>query len=567
MNNKSLIRTREILLYLSVFITVIFSMILFIRTIYIIQIEDYELYKNNTQSYRFETDVLYALRGNIYDRNSEPLTMSINSYELGIHPEEVVGKVDELSGLLKNFVKKDQQEIYDLLISDRKFVFIDRNVSSETAELVREVLIDYKGWDLQRRFQRVNLIEETKHFIGTVDIDNKGTDGIELIFDSDLKGKDGSRTYEAAQNGARIPQGKITTVEPKHGRDLYLTIDSDLQFESSNQCKLAIKETGAERCSIILMNANNGEIYALVEEGVSSILDIDLISIRGKYEPGSALKIFTIGAVLERKKTTIDTVYDVPDRIAKLDNSCKEGYEGDKGCFYDFLPHDEEKLSVKEIIEKSSNVGTIIILEGSSVSEIEDFLIRFGFNSKTGVEVPGEIKGNFQSYKKCKTCLASMSIGYSIGVTQIQMVKAYGIIANGGIEIHPTLIKKDSEELGSQNRVISTTLAKDLKMLLVNVVDGENGTARAIRREDLVIGGKTGTSKSYIEDQNYSESKYNTSFTGFFETEKGPIVASVILWHAIDSQRSEYVTGGSTAAPIFSEIVDNIIKRNMLDGK
>ena len=567
MNNRSILRTREKLLYFSIFIGVILSTFLFIRAIYIIQIEDYELYKNNTQSYRVETDTLFALRGNIYDRNSHPLTMSINSYELGIHPEKVIGKVDELSGLLNAFVKKDQQEIYDLLISDRKFVFIDRNVSSETAEFLREVLNDYEGWDLQRRFERVNLIEQAKHFIGTVDIDNNGIDGVELIFDNDLKGQDGSRTYEAAQNGTRIPQGKTTTVEPKHGKDLYLTVDSDLQFESSSQCKLAIKETGAERCSIILMNANSGEIYALVEEGVSSILDMDLISIRGKYEPGSALKIFTIGSVLEDKKTSIDTVYDVPDRIAKLDDSCKEGYEGDKGCFYDFLPHDDEKLSVKEIIEKSSNVGTIKILEVSSVSEIEDFLVRFGFNSTTGVEVPGEIKGNFPSNKKCKTCLASMSIGYSIGVTQIQMVKAYGIIANGGIEIHPTLIKKDREESSTQNRVISNELAKNLKMLLINVVDGENGTARSIRREDLVIGGKTGTSKSYIEDKYYSESKYNTSFIGFFETEKGPIVASVILWHAIDSQRSEYVTGGSTAAPIFSEIVDNIIKRNVLDGK
>ena len=160
-----------------------------------------------------------------------------------------------------------------------------------------------------------------------------------------------------------------------------------------------------------------------------------------------------------------------------------------------------------------------------------------------------------------------MSIGYSIGVTQVQMVKAYGIIANGGIDISPTLIKTDMEGIKSENRVISNELAEELRTLLINVVNGENGTARGIKRDDLIIGGKTGTSKSYIEDQNYSESKYNTSFTGFFETDRGPIVASVILWHAIDSQRSEYVTGGSTAAPIFAEIVDNIVKRNILDGK
>ena len=567
MIEKSLLRTREVLLFSVIFIVIIFSSIQFVRTIYEIQIENYDLYKNNTQSYRVETDILYALRGNIYDRNNDPLTMSINNYELGVHPEKVIGKVDELSGLLNTFVEKNQQEIYDLLISNKKFVFIDRNVSSDTAEFLQGVLSDYHGWDLQRRFERVNLIDQTVHFIGTVDIDGNGTEGIELIYDDKLKGEDGSRTYEAAQNGTRIPQGKITTIEPKHGQDIYLTIDSDLQFESSSQCKLAIQETGAERCSIILMNANNGEIYALAEEGMSSILDINLISIRGKYEPGSALKIFTVGSVLESNKTSVDTVYNVPDRIAKLDNACMDGYEGDKGCFYDFLPHEVEQLTVKEIIEKSSNVGIIKILDGSSVGEIEDFLLRFGFNSITGVEVPGEIKGNFQSYKKCKTCLASMSIGYSIGVTQVQMVKAYGIIANGGIDISPTLIKTDMEGIKSENRVISNELAEELRGLLINVVNGENGTARGIKREDLIIGGKTGTSKSYIEDQNYSESKYNTSFTGFFETDRGPIVGSVILWHAIDSQRSEYVTGGSTAAPIFAEIVDNIVKRNILDGK
>ena len=567
MTEKSLLRTREVLLFSVIFIVIIFSSIQFVRTIYEIQIENYDLYKNNTQSYRVETDILYALRGNIYDRNNDPLTMSINSYELGVHPEKVIGKVDELSGLLNTFVEKNQQEIYDLLISNKKFVFIDRNVSSDTAEFLQGVLSDYHGWDLQRRFERVNLIDQTVHFIGTVDIDGNGTEGIELVYDDKLKGEDGSRTYEAAQNGTRIPQGKITTIEPKHGQDIYLTIDSDLQFESSSQCKLAIQETGAERCSIILMNANNGEIYALAEEGISSILDINLISIRGKYEPGSALKIFTVGSVLESNKTSVDTVYNVPDRIAKLDNACMDGYEGDKGCFYDFLPHEVEQLTVKEIIEKSSNVGIIKILDGSSVGEIEGFLLRFGFNSITGVEVPGEIKGNFQSYKKCKTCLASMSIGYSIGVTQVQMVKAYGIIANGGIDISPTLIKTDMEGIKSENRVISNELAEELRGLLINVVNGENGTARGIKREDLIIGGKTGTSKSYIEDQNYSESKYNTSFTGFFETDRGPIVASVILWHAIDSQRSEYVTGGSTAAPIFAEIVDNIVKRNILDGK
>ena len=560
-------RLRETFLFVLISATVVAFTLLFIKTIYVIQVEDHQIYKNSIQSYRVETDTLYAVRGSILDRNNKPIVMTVNSYELGVHPEKVVGKVDELSGLLKNFVAKDQQEIYDLLVSDKKFVWIDRNLSPEIAEFLKNILKDYPGWKISRNFQRINLIDQTNHFVGAVDIDGVGIEGIELIFNEDLKGENGSRTYEAAQNGIRIPQGEISKVDPKHGKDLLLTIDSDLQFEASNQCKIAIQETGAERCSIVLMNANDGEIYALVEEGDSRILDINLISVRGQYEPGSSLKIFTIGSVLESNKTKVDTVFSVPYMIPKMENACKDWYEGDKGCFKDFLPHDEEILTVKEIIERSSNVGVIKIADKSNIKEVENFLVKFGFSSKTGIEVPGEIKGNIQPNKTCSTCLASLAIGYSINATQLQMVKAYAIIANGGLDISPTLIKKTVIEENTEKRVITSELAEELRMLLINVVNGEDGTARIIRKEGLILGGKTGTSKSYIENQNYSEKKYNTSFTGFFETEGGPIVGSVILWHAVNAQLSEYVTGGSTAAPIFGELVDSIVKRNILDGK
>ena len=129
------------------------------------------------------------------------------------------------------------------------------------------------------------------------------------------------------------------------------------------------------------------------------------------------------------------------------------------------------------------------------------------------------------------------------------------------------MIKTSNEDTQDVEVVIDKELADELRTLLINVVNGENGTARSIKKEGLVIGGKTGTSKSFIEDQNYAEKKYNTSFTGFFETSEGPIVGSIILWHAINSQYSEYVTGGSTAAPIFGELVESIVKRNILDGK
>lgn len=567
MKHEKSYRLRQNFLYMSITLSVIFLSSIFVKTIYQIQIDDYEIYQNSTQSYRVETQVLYSLRGSIFDRNGEPISISVNRYELGVHPDRLSGKVEELTGLLKNFVDKDKQEIYNLLTSNSNFVFIDRELTTEKADFLQSVLHDYEGVVISRKFGRINLIKQTEHFIGAVDTDHRGIEGLELVYNEHLAGKDGYRTYEAAENGSRIPQGKTTTIQPKHGNDLYLTIDSDLQFEASNQCKIAIQDTGAERCSVVLMSANTGEIYALVEEGESSILNINLISVRGQYEPGSALKIFTVGSVLEKRATTVQDVFTVPYEIAKMENACMDWYEGDKGCFKDFLYHEDEELTVKEIIEESSNVGTIKIVDLSNLKDVEEFLTRFGFGAKTGIEVTGELKGRIQPNKRCSTCLASLAIGYSIDTTQVQMVKAYSIIANGGKNVNPTLIKTSDDTYSEHEQIIDGWLAEELQTLLINVVNGDNGTARSIQRDGLIIGGKTGTSKSFIEHESYSEKKYNTSFTGFFNTTEGPIVGSVILWHAVSSPGSEYVTGGSTAAPIFGELVDSIVKRNILDGK
>jgi cell division protein FtsI (penicillin-binding protein 3) len=151
-----------------------------------------------------------------------------------------------------------------------------------------------------------------------------------------------------------------------------------------------------------------------------------------------------------------------------------------------------------------------------------------------------------------------LSIGYSINVTQMQMVKAYSIIANGGKNVDLTLIKSPYSNY-SPNQVIDSNSSERLKNLLINVVEGENGTGRSIFMENYTIGGKTGTSRSHIEGVGYSDYRFNTSFTGFIETNEGPIVGSVILWGASVSPYTEYVSGGSTAAPIFKKIVSYLV--------
>ena len=282
------------------------------------------------------------------------------------------------------------------------------------------------------------------------------------------------------------------------------------------------------------------------------------MSIRAQYEPGSSLKIFSIGAGIEQGLFDENTKYLVDDKIEIIEGSCAKSYDGFKGCYRDFLKHDPYEISIKEIIERSSNVGTILATKDLDINYLEDYLYKFGFGARTGVELTGENKGGFTEYKTCKTCLSSLSIGYSVNVTQLQMVKAYSIIANGGKNINLSLIKKPTESSNHQ-QVISVEMSERLRNLLINVVEGANGTGKSLKLDNYTIGGKTGTSRTHIEGDGYSDFRFNTSFTGFIETLEGPVVGSVILWGASVNPASEYVTGGSTAAPIFKTIVSNLV--------
>ena len=340
---------------------------------------------------------------------------------------------------------------------------------------------------------------------------------------------------------------------------MILTLDSELQFLSTNLCKEALINTNAFNCSVVFANANTGEVLISAEEkSEKDYINVDLISSRAQYEPGSSLKIFSIGLALEQDLINENTQFYVKDKIELIENSCQKNYEGYKGCYRDFLNHDPYNLSVKEIIERSSNVGTIMATADLDILSLENYLKRYGFTNKTGIELSGESKGSFDPYKKCTTCLSSLSIGYSVNVTQMQMVRAYSIIANGGLDIDLTMIKSPHANK-AQNQIIDTNTSQRLKDLLINVVEGENGTGRSLKMDNYNIGGKTGTSRTHIEGIGYSDHRFNTSFTGFIETAEGPIVGSVILWGASVSPYTEYVTGGSTAAPIFKTIVSYLV--------
>ena len=550
-------RLKNYFLIFIVFFTVLGSSYVFISTVYELQFTNSDYFKNQALSYRVKTEKLKASRGNIYDKNLLVLSSSSRSYNIGIFPTKIEN-LDEVVNSLSAILSIEKDLLHKRIISKTNFFYLDRNIDYERGEEIKSWNLE--GVVLEPSFNRVIHTNSVSKIIGKVDPDENGIEGLELYFDSSLKGIDGEIRYEASPNGKIIPQAPIKTIQPTHGKDLILTLDSELQFISENLCSEALEKTQALNCSIVFANANTGEILIAAEKSayLENSLNIDLLSIRAQYEPGCALKIFSIGAGIEQGLFDENTKYLVDDKVEIIEGSCAKNYDGLKGCYRDFLKHDPYEISIKEIIERSSNVGTILATKDLDINYLEDYLHKFGFGERTGVELTGEIKGSFTEYNICKTCLSSLSIGYSVNVTQLQMVKAYSIIANGGKNINLSLIKKPTESSNIQ-QVISVEMSERLRNLLINVVEGVNGTGKSLKLDNYIIGGKTGTSRTHIEGDGYSDFRFNTSFTGFIETLEGPVVGSVILWGASVNPASEYVTGGSTAAPIFKTIVSNLV--------
>ena len=549
--NLKKIKLSSLFILLNIF--VLFTSVLFIEEIYKLQFSDSEYFKNQALSNRQKIDIIEAKRGSILDREFNEVSETINAFNIGIYPEQIDDK-ELVSELLAPLLQLDKVTIFERLKNNKNYFYLKRNVDFEIGTKINNW--NYKGINVEKSSKRIIYSDSLKQIIGHVDPDGNGIEGLELYFDNSLKGTDGELRYEAAPNGDFIPQGKSSILDPVHGEDLILSIDAELQYISENLCAEALKATQAFKCSVVFVNAENGEIIISAEKSSTNnkYFNINLISGRALYEPGSALKIFTVGSLLEKNEVNENDTYYVEDKIEIIEESCNKNYEGLKGCFRDFLKHDPYELTVKEIIERSSNVGTIKITQNSNVSEIENFLMKFGFGKKTGVELTGETRGGFIDYKRCVTCLSSLSIGYSVNVSQYQMVRAYSIIANGGNDVKLTLTQKDNVDV-EDIEIISAEMSSRLKKLLINVVEGENGTGKSLRKEGYIIGGKTGTSRTHLEGVGYSEDRFNTSFTGFVETKEGPIVGSVLLWGAKPNPSSEYVTGGSTAAPIFKKII------------
>lgn len=531
-------------------------------------------------SQRLVTREMAPQRGKIYDRNDNLLAMTVESQSLFAVPDQVTEPLyvaQQIGGLLG----VDSDTLFERLSSDLDFVYIKRQVDGVLAE---EVLgLELKGVFAHPEPSRVYPAGPVAaHVTGFVNIDGDGKEGLELIYDEALRGIPGHAEYERDVAGRVIPQGYTNIVPAVPGTDLITTIDLPLQYQAQESCVAAVERTGADSCWAVVLAVETGEVLAMVgapvfdpatrqtidprcedaEDPATCRLFSNFV-VRGIYEPGSTQKMITFAAALEEGEVEVGTVIpDVDDVLEILPGACDDDNDEVLGCYEDFDEHETADMTVAEIFTRSSNVGTIKVAETLGQARLVDYIEKFGLGQKTGVDYSVEASGILNFPAGCQTCWSSAAIGYSVAATPLQMAAAYAAIGNDGVWTTPHIVRSQRDADGETEvaevetrQVVSSRTALLMRELLASVV--EDGTGGAGKVEGYRVGGKTGTANKLNEDGTDYTDETRASFVGLAPINDPQVVVAVM----VDAPDYDFRTGGLSAAPVFSEIMEQALHR------
>jgi cell division protein FtsI (penicillin-binding protein 3) len=485
-----------------------------------------------------------AARGSILDRDGAPLAVSRERVRVSVAPGEIADMAAARAALREELGLSRAQA--ERLTSRQRAWAVAADLHAPD---VRERLRSVPGIHLERVLQRHHPHADlARSVLGGV-VDGIGSGGIEQAFESLLAGTPGREMVARDNGGREIPGERVTVEPPRAGGEVVLTIDMDLQEIAQQALMEAIEENDAHGGDVVVTDPMTGEILALVSvrDGEAS----SLAALNTPYEPGSTLKPFTVAALLERRRASLDDTLDVGDGTACGTSSARPACWTIEGrTLHD--THTRGRISLEDALRESSNVGIAMAAQELEAGEQYENLRDFGFGVPTGIELPGEVAGTLRRPARwTPQSAASLAIGYEISVTPLQMAMAYGALANGGLLMQPRLVREIRDADGGVlerfesrvvRRVIDEDVAEAVSAALVGVV--EDGTGTSARLASFAVAGKSGTARLNLGD-GYEQGAYYSSFVGFFPADAPQLVVFV----GLDRPQGAYY-GGAVAAPV-----------------
>jgi len=483
-----------------------------------------------------------ANRGRLLDRSGQIMASNVPALSVWAIPEDInislqsnPEKLPELAKLLGMRVPELQQKLAQ---EDRSFVWLRRQLDGSLNADVQALKIDglYTRMEARRQYPEG---EAAAQITGILNNDGKGIEGIELVFNQELSGQSGSRRVIKDRMG-RVVEDVGDRVAPVDGRDVRLTIDNKIQFFAYQKLKEAVTDQRAKGGSAVVLDVQTGEVLAMVNYDSASNKNnnngMRNRALADSFEPGSVMKPLTVALALERGIVTPRTTFQTaPGYIMVTGSKITDS-------------HAHGVLTVDQIIEKSSNVGTVKIAQQIPYKDMWEFYSTLGLGQKPALPYPGVVGGKLRAYKSWRPVeQATMSYGYGLSVSLFQLAQAYSVLANDGEMVAPRLIQSNTP--ATRARVMSALNARAVRHML-NLAAGPGGTAPKAQIDGYTVGGKTGTSHKQ-EGRGYAAKKYRSTFVGMSPIDAPRIVVAV----SIDEPSAGKYFGGEVAAPVFSQTV------------
>lgn len=501
-------------------------------------------------------------RGNIYDRNGQILACSLPAFSVYITPVDNETPADEKHKVAAlrsalNLQGKDVSKILDRLKKQVSFTYVKRKVSPEEADRVKALKLPGVGFEPTKK-RHYPLRSLAAHVLGGVDLYENNRTGVEFFYDSLLKGREGQQVVYKDNRAREYQIQIIKSAVP--GQDLVLTVDATIQYIVEKELARAVADHSAAWGTVIAMDPFSGEILAL-----ASYPDYDVNDFPGpknswmnravqlSYEPGSTFKIVTAAAAREKGVVDYTDVFD-----------CREGSITLGGLtIRDHVPMG--LLTFPEVLIESSNVGTVKFALRLSLEDFHAAITGFGFGTKTGVDLPGEVNGRVHPVRDWnkRSSLPHIAIGYELMATPLQILRAMNVYATGGLAVRPRVVKNapdlsPAQETGpdAARRVISEKTARELvKRAFEKAV--EEGTGKPGRLDGYGIAGKTGTAQVYDPAlKTYTSKKYIASFVGFAPVGRPALTMVVVL----GEPKEGFYYGGPVCAPVFRDIARQVLR-------